>query len=50
MARWKFQVEQEQAEKFPYLLDGIQSKWGSGYNPIVYLDRDGYNLIISTSE
>lgn len=34
-------------ERFPYMLLGTSSKWGSGYHPIVYVEDDGKGLLIS---
>ncbi|WP_018934069.1 hypothetical protein [Gracilibacillus lacisalsi] len=43
-------VEQEHTEEFPYLVEGVKAKWGSGYIPVVYVSKDGYHLLISTLE
>ncbi|MGP4040531.1 hypothetical protein ACTWP4_11660 [Gracilibacillus sp. D59] len=53
LGQWRdedIQVEQEHAEEFPYMLEGIKSKWGSGYITTIFLDRDGHGLIVSTPE
>ncbi|WP_019241275.1 MULTISPECIES: hypothetical protein [Bacillus] len=35
-------------EKFPYQLLGISSKWGSGIKTVIYVEKDGKGLLIST--
>lgn len=36
-------------EQFPYLLQGVKSKWGSGLEPVIYVERDGKGLLVTTS-
>lgn len=35
-------------ERFPYLLIGGKSKWGSGPSSVIYIEKDGKGLLIST--
>ena len=35
-------------EKFPYILTGVQAKWGSGIHSVIYVERDGKGLLVST--
>lgn len=37
-------------ERFPYLLSGASSKWGSGIDRDIYLEDDGKGLLITTSK
>ncbi len=37
-------------ERFPYLLAGASSKWGSGLHTIVYIENDGKGILISTPQ
>ncbi|MEW9052690.1 MAG: hypothetical protein AB2392_16125 [Neobacillus sp.] len=37
-------------ERFPYLLQGIEPKWGSGLNTVIYLEQDGKGLLVTTAE
>ncbi len=36
-------------ELFPYQLVGTSSKWGSGLDPVIYMERDGKGLLFTTS-
>lgn len=38
------------SEKFPYILNGVLSKWGSGIRSVIYVERDGKGVLISTSK
>ncbi|WP_394189090.1 hypothetical protein [Paenisporosarcina quisquiliarum] len=35
-------------ERFPYQLIGFSTKWGSGLKTVVYLEKDGKGILIST--
>lgn len=35
-------------ERFPYLLIGTSSKWGSGIHTLVYIEDDGKGILLST--
>lgn len=35
-------------EMFPYQLIGTEAKWGSGIKPVIYIERNGKGLLIST--
>ncbi|EOR20902.1 hypothetical protein A499_24534 [Niallia nealsonii AAU1] len=37
-------------ERFPYILLGATSKWGSGYESTIYIETDGKGMIISTEK
>jgi hypothetical protein len=37
-------------ERYPYLLVGTTTKWGSDLNSIIYIEEDGKGLIITTSK
>lgn len=45
-----FQEPKDRQEKFPYLLLGTTARWGSGYKPTVFLERDGKGLLITTEK
>lgn len=45
-----FQEPTDRQEKFPYLLLGTTARWGSGYKPTVFLERDGKGLLITTEK
>lgn len=45
-----FQEPTDRREKFPYLLLGTTARWGSGYKPTVFLERDGKGLLITTEK
>jgi len=52
---WYYEVEKFEptepkyvVEKFPYVIDGIEPKWGSGIRSIVYLEKDGKGILISS--
>lgn len=36
--------------RFPYVLTGIETKWGSGKSPIIYLEKDGKGILISMED
>lgn len=36
-------------ERFPYQLIGTSPKWGSGFQTIIYLEKDGKGILLSTS-
>ena len=40
--------EAKKDERFPYQLVGFQPKWGSGITSIIFIERDGKGLLIST--
>lgn len=40
----------QKRERFPYLLVGTHAKKGSGYTPSVYLERDGFGLLVITDK
>ncbi|WP_157951021.1 hypothetical protein [Peribacillus acanthi] len=33
-------------ELFPYMLHGHLASWGSGINPIIYIERDGKGILV----
>ncbi|MGE7271440.1 hypothetical protein ACQKK5_08270 [Brevibacillus panacihumi] len=35
-------------ERFPYLLIGTSSKWGSGLHALIYIEDDGKGILLST--
>lgn len=37
-------------ERFPYLLVDHKSKWGSGIESTIYLEKDGKGVLVSTSK
>ncbi|MFD1019133.1 hypothetical protein [Thalassobacillus hwangdonensis] len=37
-------------ERFPYMVEGIDTRWGSGINPLIYVENDGKGLLIRTGE
>ncbi|MEH7107766.1 hypothetical protein [Bacillus sp. JJ1764] len=37
-------------ERFPYLLIGTTSKWGSGVKPVIYIEADGKGILVSSSQ
>jgi hypothetical protein len=37
-------------EKFPYQLAGTKAKWGSGIQPMIFVEQDGKGLLISTGQ
>lgn len=41
---------EEKYEKFPYMLLDTKAKWGSGYQPIIYIERDGLGILISMEQ
>lgn len=51
---WYYEIDQynqdkEVIERFPYQLVGFKPKWGSGLNTIVYIEKDGKGLLLSTA-
>ncbi|MBS2967828.1 hypothetical protein J9317_03440 [Metabacillus sp. KIGAM252] len=38
----------ERDERFPNLLTGTISKWGSGLNPLIFIEADGKGILLST--
>ncbi|MEI5908561.1 hypothetical protein WAK64_16055 [Bacillus spongiae] len=43
-------INTEPKERFPYQLVGTKSKWGSGLDSMIYIEKDGKGLLISTSQ
>ncbi|WP_195575581.1 hypothetical protein [Paenibacillus sp. 1001270B_150601_E10] len=39
---------QYKTEQFPYELTSVHSRWGSGLQAVVYIEKDGKGLLIST--
>lgn len=37
-------------ERFPYQLAGITSKWGSGVQSLIHVERDGKGILITTGQ
>ncbi|WP_143484629.1 hypothetical protein [Halalkalibacillus sediminis] len=37
-------------EKFPYVLIGTDPKWGSGIESVIYLERDGRGLLVTSQK
>lgn len=37
-------------ERFPYQLSGTEAKWGSGIQPMIFVERDGKGVLISTGQ
>ncbi|ESU33834.1 hypothetical protein G3A_04125 [Bacillus sp. 17376] len=37
-------------ERFPYQLAGTEAKWGSGIDPMIFVEQDGKGILISTGE
>lgn len=37
-------------ERFPYQLIGIEAKWGSGIDPMIFIEQDGKGILISTGQ
>lgn len=37
-----------QNERFSYLVIDSNAKWGSGYKPLIYIERDGKGILITT--
>ncbi|GGF25696.1 hypothetical protein GCM10010954_25750 [Halobacillus andaensis] len=49
--RWHRQIEdQEEKERFPYILSGFESKSGSDLNAVTFVEKDGKGLLIQTAE
>ncbi|MFS0785423.1 hypothetical protein ABC345_03450 [Shouchella sp. 1P09AA] len=40
----------EHQEDFPYVLQGAQSKWGSGYHPLIFVEKDGQGILVDLGE
>lgn len=51
---WYYEIvhtdNEKKYEKFPYMLLDTQAKWGSGYQPIIYIERDGLGILISMEQ
>ncbi len=50
---WNTQSMQEgealyQKEQFPFMLSGVQPRWGSGLDSAVFVERDGQGLLVIT--
>jgi len=48
--QWYYEIqllEGEKKEKFPYLLDGVKPKWGSGISSTIFVEQDGKGILIS---
>ncbi|MCD7034174.1 hypothetical protein LRR81_08005 [Metabacillus sp. GX 13764] len=37
----------QRSERFPFLLTGMQSKWGSNFQPLVFVEKDGKGLLLT---
>ncbi|MBT2693726.1 hypothetical protein [Bacillus sp. ISL-55] len=37
-------------ERFPYQLAGTEAKWGSGIEPMIFVEHDGKGILISTGQ
>lgn len=37
-------------EKFPYQMSGVKPKMGSGIYPVIYVEKDGRGILISTAQ
>ncbi|WP_214779298.1 hypothetical protein [Bacillus sp. ISL-45] len=37
-------------ERFPYQLAGITAKWGSGIEPMLFIEQDGKGILVSTGQ
>lgn len=51
---WYYEADQynqdiEVIERFPYQLIGYKPKWGSELNTIVYIEKDGKGLLLTTA-
>ncbi|MCA1054382.1 hypothetical protein LCM10_05235 [Rossellomorea aquimaris] len=40
--------ERNKNERFPYVLQNVSSAWGSGGNPVVYVEKDGKGILVTT--
>jgi hypothetical protein len=40
----------KRSERFPYQLDGAKSKWGSGLQPLVFIEDDGKGILVTTAK
>ncbi|MBT2641316.1 hypothetical protein J7I80_03615 [Bacillus sp. ISL-41] len=40
----------KQEERFPYQLLGAEAKWGSGIQAIIFIERDGKGILVSTGQ
>lgn len=45
-----FLEEGQLPERFPYVITGVQARWGSGYTPSIYVEKDGKGLLIVTNK
>ncbi|MDF2837425.1 MAG: hypothetical protein K0Q63_3065 [Paenibacillus sp.] len=43
---WGYEAINTEKERFPYVLHGTESRWGSGVNPEVYVQWDGKGLLV----
>lgn len=43
---WGYEANDTEKERFPYVLLGMESRWGSGINPELYVQRDGKGLLV----
>ncbi|MFY4776444.1 hypothetical protein [Metabacillus sp. RGM 3146] len=49
--QWYYEtVKNQRNERFPYLLAGTSPKWGSGLHPLIFIEKDGKGLLLSTPE
>jgi hypothetical protein len=37
-------------ERFPFQLAGTEAKWGSGIDPMIFIEQDGKGILISTGQ
>ncbi|WP_226641916.1 hypothetical protein [Mesobacillus subterraneus] len=37
-------------ERFPYQLTGTEAKWGSGIDPMIFIEQDGKGILVSTGQ
>lgn len=54
---WYYEIENFEptepiyvVERFPYIVNGVVSKWGSGIRSIIYLENDGKGILVSTPD
>ena len=54
--KWYYQafesgIELSKAEeRFPYQLAGTEAKWGSGIDPMIFIEQDGKGILVSTGQ
>jgi hypothetical protein len=51
--QWYDEIERdtepgERKELFPYQLAGVQAKWGSGLDSLIYIEEDGKGILLTT--